>query len=237
MTSRNRRITQARDVKRRAKAPPPEVTERCAAWLCTNLTQRSKGKGFSEVYCHNHVEHIRRHGHPTRRSYRAWELRPYRRAVQEWLRLHHGDAYVQSATAKLDSLMAVQDRSKDFYYQRSMTPNAKARNVLARLHEAGKTGKQLLEIVLIIKAAHSELGPTGYPEWPHIQIAKLAKRLRGASGTFFPGMIQKHSYKAPRGAGIYMRLLGEMIEERARDAADGEAIEEVKALAGTGRNH
>jgi hypothetical protein len=65
MTSRNRRITQARDVKRRAKAPPPEVTERCAAWLCTNLTQRSKGKGFSEVYCHNHVEHFlaaRRYG-------------------------------------------------------------------------------------------------------------------------------------------------------------------------------
>ncbi|OQM75239.1 hypothetical protein [Manganibacter manganicus] len=237
MTSRNRRITAARDVKRRAKLPPPEIAERCAAFGCASLTQRSKGKGFSEVYCAQHIERIRRHGHPTRSSYRAWELKPYRQAAKAWLRLHQEDFYVRSAIAQLDSLMAVQGRSKDFYHQRSMLPKDKARNILARLHEAGKTGEKLLEIVLTIKAAHAELGPWGYPDWLHVQIAKQAKGLRGVSGTQYPCMVKKYAYRSPRGAGLYMRLLGAMIEERARDAADSEAVEEVRALAGTRRSH
>lgn len=237
MTSRNRRVTTARDVKRRANLPPSDMAIRCSAWLCTRPTQRSKGKGFSEVYCALHIERIRRHGHPTRSSYRAWELKPYRQAARAWLRHHRGDAYVRSAIARLDSLMAVQDRSKDFYHQRSMPPKDKARNILARLHEAGKTGVKLLEIVLTIKAAHAELGPWGSPDWQNVQIAKQAKGLRGVSVSQYPGMVEKYARKYPRGAGLYMRLLGEMIEERASDAADSEAIEEVKALAGTGRSH
>lgn len=223
MTSRNRRIAQAADIKRRAKAPAPDGPEQCAIFGCTEQTQRSARRGLSEVLCKRHAEHLRSHGHETRRSYSKAELVPYRKAAQEWHRQRRHDAFVQGAIARLESLMSAQGRSKDAYYQRSMAPKDKARNVLARLHEAGKTGEQLFLIVLTIKAAHAELGPRGAPDWQAVQIAKQAKRLRGASGTRTG--LPKQPMKYPRGEGLYMRHLGEMIEERAAHAIDREAVE------------
>lgn len=228
MTSRNRRITQAQDVKRRAKAPAPYAPERCAVFGCNRLTQRSAGRGLSETLCKRHAEHLRSHGHETRGSYSKAELAPFRQAAREWLRQHQHDAFVQGAIARLESLMSSQGRSKDAYHQRSMAPKDKARNTLARLREAGKTGEQLLLIVLTIKAAHAELGPWGSPDWQAVQIAKQAKRLRGASGTR-TGLLRQ-PMKYPRGEGLYMRHLGEMIEERAAHAIDREAVGEALSI-------
>jgi hypothetical protein len=139
--------------------------------------------------------------------------------------------YLQGAVSALQGLMAVQGEAKDAYHHRSLTPIRKARNVLAKLYEAGKTGEQLLEIYLTAKAAYAELGPPGYPDFPMVQIAKLAKRLRGASGTPYPGMAPPYDRRYPRAEGIYMRLLGRMIEKRAAHGIDKEDIEEVRSLA------
>lgn len=227
MTSQNRRRTQAVSIKHRAKAPS-DHPERCIVFACNRPTQRSAHSGLSEEFCKQHSQRLRSHGHETRKSYSKAELLPYRAAAVEWLRQHRGDIYVVSAISKLESLMSSQGRSKDAYYQRSMRPLDKAKNVLARLHEAGKTGEQLLLIVLAVKAAHSELGPWGAPDWQAVQIAKQAKKLRGASGTVTG--LYRLPRKYPRGEGIYMRHLGRMIDEKSSHAIDGHAVEEVKAL-------
>lgn len=228
MTSRNRRITQAKDIKRRAKAPPEDGNQHCAIWQCPRPTQRSARKGLSDLYCKKHSERLRSHGHPTRKSYSKAELEPYRKAALEWYRWHKQDMHVAYAIASLESLMSSQGRAKDAYHQRGMAPKDKARNVLARLHEAEKTGLQLLLIVLTIKAAHAELGPWGAPDWEAVQIAKQAKRLRGAAGTVtgLPRMPRKY----PRGEGLYMRHLGEMIEERAAFGIGRDAVDETLSL-------
>lgn len=244
------RIASGKDVKQRAKQHSPDGLIRCTIWGCFRPTQSSSGKGLSEVYCKPHQEHIRRHGHPTRRSYTVKELAPYRKAAREWLKQHRDSPYVKGAITLLDGRMATQGRPKGPDYQRAMKPVEKAHNTLAKLHEAGKTGEQLLEIVLTIKAAHSELGPHGAPDWEAVQIAKMAKRLRGASGTIqrnFEGKRMSDVWpnadsrwkrdwqRWPRAEGNFMRHLGRMIEEKAAYAIDGalsggETIEEVKAL-------
>lgn len=226
MPSRNSRIRAAKDVKRRAKAPAPDVPRFCVVQGCHRPTQRSAGKGLSERYCKKHAEHLRSHGHPTRRSYLKAELMPYRKAAREWYRQHQHEAFVRQAIARLESLMSSQSRSKGHRDQRWMEPKDKARNTLARLHESGKTGEQLFLIVLTIKAAHAELGPWVAPDWEAVQIAKQAKRLRGASGT--PTGLHRVPRWYPRGEGLYMRHLGRMIEERASTAISQETIENIR---------
>lgn len=228
MTSRNRRRTQAADIKRRARAPEALAPGRCAVFGCTRLTQRSARKGLSETLCKSHAEHLRSHGHETRRSYSKEELTPYREAVREWYRWHRKDVHVAYAVASIEALLSAQDRSKDAYHQRSMSPKDKARNTLARLREAGKTGLQLFLITLTIKAAHAEMGPWGATDWQAVQIAKQAKRLRGASGTRTG--LPKQPMKYPRGEGLYMRHLGRMIEERAAYGIDREDVDEVSSI-------
>ncbi|MQX65147.1 hypothetical protein GHK78_19425 [Sinorhizobium meliloti] len=221
---------------------PPEP---CAVLGCSRLTQRSAGKGFSETYCGGHIEHLRRHGHPDRRSYRGWELRPYRKAAQKWLKQHRDHPAVRLAVTRLDALMWSQGRAQSADYQRSMVPKDKARNALARLRDAGKAGEQLLEIVIIINACHLELGPHGYPDWVSIQIGKLAKRLKGASGTIMRDhegrrMTEAHPHassswkrtweKWPRSEGRYIRILGEMILEKVTQELTDSAGEGIRQI-------
>lgn len=225
MTSRNRRRTQAADIKRRAKAPAPDGPEQCVVAGCQRPTQRSARKGLSETYCRVHMERQARHGHPTRPSYSKAELVPFRKAALDWYRQHQHEAHVRQAVARLTTLMSSQDRPKDHDQQAGMAPKDKARNVLARLHREGKTGEQLFLIVLSVRAAYAEIGPYGYPEFPLVVIAKQAKRLRGASGTHFRDSPYRVPSKYPRPRGLYLRLLGEMIEERA--GIDRDTIETV----------
>ena len=224
MTSRNARLRAARDIKRRAKAPPTYPREQCVIPECKRPTQRSASQGLSETYCKRHTEHQRTHGHVTRRSYSKAELVPFRTAAREWFEQHREDGPVQMALLSLEGLMSSQGRSKDAYHHRSMVPEAKARNTLARLYEGGKTADQLFLIVLSIQAAHAELGPWGAPEWEAVQISKQAKRLRNTAGTHYPDAPSRY----PRSEGIYLRHLGRMIAERASLGIGGDTIDRIR---------
>ncbi|WP_354554041.1 hypothetical protein [Kaistia defluvii] len=140
---------------------------------------------------------------------------------------HREDRAVQMAVRSLEGLMASQGKSKDAYHQRGMTPEAKARNTLARLHEAGKAAQTLLLIVLTIQAAHAELGPWGAPDWEAVQISKQAKRLRGAAGTHYPDAPSRY----PRSEGLYLRHLGRMLAERASLGIGGDTIDHIRERA------
>ncbi|EBX4816902.1 hypothetical protein DRY87_25080, partial [Salmonella enterica subsp. enterica serovar Newport] len=216
---------------RRARAPLENPAELCVVVGCTRLTQRSSRRGLSEVLCKRHSEHLRSHGHETRKSYSKAELTPSRKAAIIWFNAHRDRPEVGHAITNLGALMASQGRSKDAYHQRSMNPKEKARNVLARLREAGKTGEQLFLIVLAVKATHKKLGPWGKPDWIPVQIAKQAKKLRGASGTHYRNGPYRLPSRYPRGEGLYMRHLGRMIEERAAIAIQDKTLAEVCALA------
>lgn len=181
------------------------------------------------------MEHLRRHGCADRGSYRKEEWEPYQKAAREWLRDHRKDPEVLLAIARLDSLMSSAGRSKSAHEHAAAVPKEKARIVLARLYEAGKTGEQLFEIALTIKAACFGLGPWGWPEWEPVQIAKLAKRLRGASGTRYPSDLFRLPPKYPRAAGIFMSILGRKIRDRARIAITSDILEEIGRRARAGR--
>jgi hypothetical protein len=227
MTSRNSRLRAARDIKRRAKAPPAYPPEHCVVPGCKRPTQRSAAKGLSETYCKRHKEHLRAHGHEHRKSYSKAELVPFRKAAREWFQQHQHDAPVRMALSRLESLMSSQERSKDAYHQRSMSPEHKARNTLARLFEGGDRADRLLLIVLTIQAAHAELGPWGAPDWEAVQISKQTKRLRGTVGTHYKDAPSRY----PRSEGLYLRHLGRMVEERAAVAFGSDTIDLIREQA------
>ncbi|MGO4836626.1 hypothetical protein AB4144_30710, partial [Rhizobiaceae sp. 2RAB30] len=138
--------------------------------------------------------------------------------------MHRATPAVREAAHSLDSLLASSGRPESAFKLRGRSPNERARIALARLYAAGKSGAQLLEIVLTIKATMRAIGPEGNPEFQHVQIAKLVHRL--ASGTILrnhEGRPYRDFYRGkpslferyPRAEGIFMRLLGERIRERA----------------------
>lgn len=235
MTSRARRRTQAVDVKLRAEEAPQDPGEFCAVTSCRRLTARSAQKGLSVNYCRTHTEHIRANGHPTVKSYDRTALLPYRKAARRWLRDYADRRDVRQAVVELDWLLTISGRAESANTMRSRPPKEKCRIQLAKIRDAGKTGGQLLEIVLTSLAIFRDKGPRGYPEFRFMQTAKLAKRLTGASGTHFPGnSIWPPSSRYPRAQGAYMRMLGEKLEDTVRPLLDSGAVEEVRAIANAG---
>src|SRR5690606_4733475 len=117
--------------------------------------------------------------------------------------------------------------SKDAYHHRSLSPEAKARNAIARLYEAGKTAEQLFLITLTIQAAHAELGPWGAPDWEAVQISKQAKRLRGAAGTHYKNAPSRY----PRSEGLYLHHLGRVLAERASPGIGSDTIDRIRERA------
>lgn len=171
------------------------------------------------------------------------EIKPFRSATKKWMRDNAKTPEVQDAVRSLDSLLSASGRSESAFSLRGKSPKERARIALARLYEAGKRGAQLLEIVLIIKAAISVLGPRGNPEFQRVQVAKLAHRL--ASGTILrnhEGRPYRDIYRGkpslferyPRAEGTFMRVLGEQILSRASVAAGAETISEIVSAAELG---
>jgi len=217
------------DIERRVNASYLERPMRCAALGCQRPTQRSNGKGLSELLCKQHVEFKRRHGTTWKKSYSAALLAPYRKAAQQWLRDRSGDPHVVRVVAALDALIGGSGRAETAGHVRWKTPDGKARLALARLRVAGKRGIQLLEITLTIKATIHAIGPRGDREFMKVQISKLVHRL--ASGTHIKSAIYGNVSKYPRPEGRVMRILGHMVEDIAGIVADAETIAEIIAIA------
>lgn len=218
------------DIEHRAAAPSDLSPRRCAAHGCKNLTQRSARNGLSETLCKRHVEFRRRHGTYWRRSYTMAELGPFQAAARRWLKAHRGDRSLGQVVAALNGLLAGSGAARTAQDARWAGTEEKVRNALARLHEAGKSGEQLLLITLTVKAAQSALGPRANPEFQYVQIAKMAHRL--ASGTHVRSALYGTFSRYPRAEGAFMRLLGQTIEDIAGIVADSEAVREVVEAAG-----
>lgn len=239
MTSRARRLYQAEDIKQRATEPSQGQPRKCSVLSCGRPTQRSIGRGLSEVYCKAHIEHARRHGSTWRRSYLKAELEPYRRAARKWMRANVSRSEVTRVVAALDRMISEAGRIESAFKLRGKPADEKARIALARLREAGKRGEQLLEITLTVKATMAAIGPRANPEFEAVQIAKMIHRL--ASGTILrapDGTPYSAKYagkrslfeRYPRAEGAFMRILGRKVEDIAGIIATPEVIGEVLAL-------
>lgn len=158
------------------------------------------------------------------------ELRPFQMAARRWLRAHEGDHNVTQVVGALDALLAGSGTARTAQDARWAGTEEKARNALARLKEAGKSGEQLLLITLTVKAAQSALGPRANLEFQYVQIAKMAHRL--ASGTHVHSALYGTFSRYPRAEGAFMRLLGQTVEDIAGIVADSGAVSEVAETAG-----
>lgn len=217
------------EIKRRSSAPlEPGVSRRCNVLGCSRLSQRASGTGLSETHCKYHVEFHRRHGSYWRRSFLKDQLEPYRQAATKWVSARQGQPNVVRVVRHLQQLIDNSGRRYSAYDVRWLDPDQRANAVLANLREEGKTGEQLLIIVLTIHAAVSELGPRGDREFRHVQIAKLMHRL--ASGTHRTTSGFRIPSKYPRPEGVFMRTLGRRVEDVAAIAFTPEDIQEVIQL-------
>lgn len=199
------------------------------AWGCNRPTQRAKGKGLSETHCRSHVEFHRRHGSYWRKSYTKAELAPYRKAAAMWLKRRQHVPRVVRVIAALQAMVDGSGSQVSAYSLRGLSTERRADAVLANLRAAGKSGRQLLLLTLIIKAAQSDLGPRGDRDFLHVQIAKATHRLASGTHRTTSGFPIKSKY--PRAEGRFMRVLGERIEDTAGIVADYEAAQEVRDLA------
>lgn len=214
------------DIKSRSSAPiEPGVSGRCNVLGCPRSSQRASGTGLSQTHCKYHVEFHRRHGSYWRRSYLKAQLEPHRQAATKWLSARQDQPNVAHVVAHLQQLIDNSGRRYSAYDVRWLDPDQRANAVLANLREEGKTGAQLLIIVLTIHTAVSELGPRGDSEFRHVQIAKLVHRL--ASGTHRTTSGFRIPSKYPRPEGVFMRTLGRRVEDVAAIAFTPEDIEEV----------
>jgi len=223
-----RNASAAASVERRATADP-EGNWKCVVIGCGKPVQRSARNGLSEVWCKRCLEKRRRHGSASRRSYSGRELSPYRKAAAAWLKLHRDDLQVARVVRALDGLLAASGKPVEALAVRWLRPKDKARNALARLHAAGIGGDRLLLAALTVRATQARLGPRANREFTFVQIAKLLHRI--SSGTHIRTAWGVTLSRWPRSEGVFLRIMGETILDKAEIVATGEAIEEVLAIA------
>lgn len=103
MTSTNHRQRRLCNLRQRL-ANPQDAYERCRVYPCANRTTADRGEGLNRLYCRKHVEHFRRHGSYTKKSYGAGELRAYRQRALDWLVAHADAPDVRAAVAAVRNL-------------------------------------------------------------------------------------------------------------------------------------
>ena len=213
---------------RLARLMPDEDAFICPIPGCGRPSQARAGKGFSLYHCRYHIQFRNRHGSFWKGTYRAAELRPYRRAAERYIRAHSADPWIATALASLRSLMddaGPVERVVDVLHQ--LTPPQKARAALARLRRAKVPPERLLAIHLAVSGAVSEdpIRPGGPPdEYRLTQIAKAVHRqASGYHSVYGPGARYD---RYPRSSGLALRHLGRMIE----GCCEHVAAEHLKAI-------
>lgn len=198
---------------------------RCIVLGCIRKPQAEDRDGFSRAYCKRHIEHIRRHGHSFGKTPSKAVLAPFRIAIRRWYSKHHHERRVQDVVRCLDALLLHSDGVISAYDLRGLSVQKRASNVLARNQKAGKTGIDLLQVALLLRAYVAAHGPRGSQRYLHTQIAKLLHRV--SSGTNRTSSGFPIPRKNPRPEGRFMVHLGKQVDDIAGIVANDEAVAEV----------
>jgi hypothetical protein len=198
---------------RRIKTVDDDAMPFCCIPGCGRPTQAGQGHGLSWTHCRYHVQFRNRHGSFWKGTYKAAELRPYRKATERYLKALADDFWIAAALKALRSLLDRAGPVERVVDVLSMAPANKARAALARLRRAGVPPECLLAIHLAVSAAVSEdpIRPGGNPdEYRLTQIAKAVHRqASGYHAVYGPG---SRYDRYPRSSGLALRHLGRMLD-------------------------
>ena len=156
-----------------------ETPHKCWVFDCTERSGSGAAYGLGR-FCRKHLNHWRRHGHPTQRSYTAGEVRPYRDGAARWLAANADDPGVINALAALRQLYAASGRAVEPRHLRGSSAKEKAAAIWARLRDRQVAPDAILSVALgaTLCVANDPQRPST-AEWRYVQIAKLLTRMGG----------------------------------------------------------
>ena len=210
---------------------------------CGKPARAGTSDGLDTRYCRTHYDHYQRHGSPTKPSYTAKQLNPYRQAALSWLLTHPDEFWVKDAIGKIKGLYRRAGRHIDAFRLRGLSPRARANAHWARLrkHDVDPrlpVAAWLAVVMLIQDDPHRE----SKNEFTKVQAAKLVHRM--ASGTHKswereranpmdsrlpPITVKDEAHWYPKSRGKVLRHIGADLE-KAVDLLAGHHLLEMKAL-------
>lgn len=206
--------TRSDSIQRRI-ASARSVAMACAVPDCDQTVTTSDGTGLNRHYCRRHVEHFRRHGSYSKKSYTAAELNGYRSGALRWLQEHVDRPEVQAAVESVLTLYRRGGRPEEAFRLAGRSPEERAKLIWARLRVRKVDPLVPIAAWLAIALRHEEdLQPERRVEFRWVQVAKILHRIAGGShkrwqrSGHIPA-IELHKYPASRGR--VLRHIGEAL--------------------------
>lgn len=234
----------AKDVKARA-TQPDHMYSYCRVIHCGQPARAGTADGLDRLYCRRHADHYQRHGSPTKKSYPAQVLNPYRQAALVWMMAHEEDFWVKDAVGKVRGLYNRSGQKAEAFRLRGLSPRERGTALWARLR-ASEVDPRLpvaawLAVEMVLK---DDPQPDLKPEFKRVQAAKLVHRM--VSGThkrwerkrphpLHPGLPpvrvveEKHWY--PKSRGRVLRHIGQDLAGAVELLAD-HRLEDIRTFKG-----
>jgi hypothetical protein len=195
-----------------------DAYDRCRILGCGQLTTAIIGKGLNRRYCRRHAEHYRRHGSHVKASYRAGELRSYRKEAMRWLVANPEEPTVRRAVAGVTSLYTRAGAHVEAFRLAGKRPEERARALWAQLRERGVDPVEVVAAWLAVDAKlRDDPQADWHDEYRLVQVAKLVHRMAGGTHKRWEqersdGSIKiTELHKHPASRGRVLRLLGQTV--------------------------
>lgn len=171
----------AKDVRSRANQPN-HMFSYCRVIHCGQPARAGTADGLDRLYCRRHADHYQRHGSPTKPSYPAKVINPYRQAALVWLLDHEDDFWVKDAVGKVLGLYQRSGPQVEAFRLRGLPPRERSKALWARLRASEVDPRLLVAAWLAVEMVlrddpQAELKT----EYKRVQAAKIVHRM--ASGT------------------------------------------------------
>jgi hypothetical protein len=164
---------------RRLTQPNPERMKKCWVATCHEPAGNASSKGLGR-FCRKHLEHHRRHGHPTKGSYRADRLNPYRETARRWIKENSDDRFVKASLHKIEALKKGAGATVAVRHLRRVPATERARAIWARLRQRDVSAEEILTLILGTVITHEDdVHRQNRVEYRRCQVAKVLMRKAG----------------------------------------------------------
>lgn len=163
-------------------ANPEHAYPACVVLGCSQPTMAKQRSGLNKNYCRRHVEHFRRHGSYSKKSYTAAQLSAYRRSALAWLQARRACAEVEEAVERVRLLYWRAGQPEEAFRLAGKAPEERSRYVWAGLREAGVDPLVVLASAIAVRLClQADPQPERRQEFAHVQMGKLLQRMAGGS--------------------------------------------------------
>lgn len=202
------------EVEKRAREPS-QFFHQCRVLGCRKPARAGTEDGLDTRFCRSHSDHYARHGSPYKRSYRAAELEPHRRAAVGWLAQHGSNRWVQNAVQRVQGLYDRAGPHVEAFRLSGLPPRERAWKAWARLRHRGVDPRRVIAVWLAVElTVGNDPQRVDTTEFKRVQAAKLVHRLASGSHKRWPGRpagrAELHVYPASRGR--VLRYIGADLE-------------------------